>query len=182
MNDDIVPGFDDERDDSVRIRLQKIDDIQGCLVLSLTGYVDTYTCANFQARVGRAIEAGFTRLIFCLDGLNYLSSSGIGAFTYFLKVLRQRGGDLVLLDVQPKVYEIIQLLGFSQYFAIRESLDEAVSFFATQGREGAGMPFPRLFRCPICSRRLKAARAGRFRCPECTTILALAETGAVNLG
>ncbi len=39
-----------------------------------------------------------------------------------------------------------------------------------------------LFRCPICSRRLKAARAGRFRCPECTTILALAETGAVNLG
>jgi anti-sigma B factor antagonist len=119
MNNDIVPGFDDER-------------------------------------VARAIEAGFTRLIFCLDGLNHLSSSGIGAFTHLLKVVTTRSGDLVLLDIQPKVYEVFHLLGFSRYFTIRERLDEALSFLA--------------------------AGAGRFCCPACTTILALAETGAVNLG
>jgi len=182
MNDEIVPGFDGERDDSVRIRLQKIEDVPGCLVLYLTGYVDTYNCGSFQMRVARAVEAGFTRLIFCLDGLNYLSSSGIGAFVSLLKVVKRQGGDIVLLDVQPRVYEVFRLLGFSQYFAIRESLDEAVSYLAARGGEGAGVPFPRMLRCPICSRRLKASRAGRFRCPECTTILALAETGAVSLG
>jgi len=27
MNNDIVPGFDDEKDDSLKIRLQKIDEV-----------------------------------------------------------------------------------------------------------------------------------------------------------
>jgi hypothetical protein len=41
-NDDIVPGFDLEKDDSLNIRLQKIDEINGCVVLYLEGYIDTY--------------------------------------------------------------------------------------------------------------------------------------------
>ena len=69
-NNDIVPGFDDERDDSLKIRLQKIEDTQGCLVLYLTGYIDTYNSNYFQKRVVKAIESGFIRLIFHCNGLN----------------------------------------------------------------------------------------------------------------
>ena len=181
-NNEIVPGFDDEKDDSLKIRLQKIEDTAGCLVLYLTGYIDTYNSNYFQKRVAKAIEANFIKLIFHCAGLNYVSSTGIGSFTAFLKAVKPRGGDLVLLEIQPKVYEVFQLLGFSQFFNIRQSLDEAVSFFATRSGEGTGNVFPKTFTCPICSRRLKAPRAGRFRCSECKTILALAETGAVALG
>jgi anti-sigma B factor antagonist len=182
MNNDIIQGFDDEKDDSIKIRLQKIEDTQGCLVLYLTGYIDTYNSNHFQKCVTKAIEAGFIKLVFNFSGLNYLSSTGIGSFTQFLKTVRPRGGDLVLLEIQPKVYEVFQLLGFSQFFNIKENLDEAVSFFAAKGEEGKGTVFPKIFKCPICSRRLRAPKAGRFRCSECKTILALAETGAVALG
>ena len=78
---DIVPGFDDEKDDSIKIRLQKID--QNGLALFLTGYIDTYNSNFFQKRVGKAIDAGFSRLIFNCGGLNYVSSTGIGSFTAF---------------------------------------------------------------------------------------------------
>jgi anti-sigma B factor antagonist len=78
--------------------------------------------------------------------------------------------------------QLPQQLGFSQFFNIKETLDEAVSFFAARGEGEKGTVFPRIFKCPICSRRLKAPKAGRFRCSECKTILALAETGAVALG
>jgi len=182
MNNDIIQGFDDEKEDSIKIRLQTIGNIPGCLVLCLTGYVDTYNSSSFQKRVTRAIEAGFVRLVFHFDGLNYLSSTGIGSFTQFLKDVKPRGGDMVLFGIQPKVYEVFQLLGFSQFFNIRQSLDEAISFFATRSGEGTGTVFPKIFTCPICSRRLKAPRAGRFRCSECKTILALDGTGAVALG
>jgi anti-sigma B factor antagonist len=184
MNNDIIQGFDDEKEDSIKIRLQKIEDTQvkGCLVLYLTGYIDTYNSNSFQKRVNRAIDAGFIRLIFHFSGLNYLSSTGIGSFTAFLKTVKPRGGDLVLLEIQPKVYEVFQLLGFSQFFNIKENLDEAVSFFAAKGEEGKGTVFPRIFKCPICNRRLRAHKAGRFRCSECKTILTLADTGAVTLG
>jgi tRNA(Ile2) C34 agmatinyltransferase TiaS len=42
--------------------------------------------------------------------------------------------------------------------------------------------FPRVFPCPICEVKLRAGRAGRYRCSHCRTILALADTGAVDLG
>jgi anti-anti-sigma factor len=181
-NNDIVPGFDDEKDDSLKIRLQKVDSVDNCLTLFLTGYIDTYNSNFFQKRVGKAIEAGFIRLIFNCGGLNYVSSTGIGSFTAFLKAVRPRGGDIVLLEIQPKVYEVFQLLGFSQFFNIKDNLDEATGFFR-QGDQGAtASVFPKIFSCPICNKKLRAARPGRFRCSECKTILAIDNSGQVFLG
>jgi len=181
-NNDVVPGFDEEKDESLRIKLQKVTGVDGCLVLYLNGYIDTYNSNFFQKRINRAVEAGFIRLVFHCGGLNYVSSTGIGSFTAFLKAVKPRGGDLVLLEIQPKVYEVFQLLGFSQFFNIRDTLDDAVELF----RKSAGAPtsdvFPKTFRCPVCSTKLRANRAGRFRCSNCKTILAIDQTGQVFLG
>jgi anti-anti-sigma factor len=180
-NNDVVPGFDDEKDESLKIKLQKVDGVDGCLVLYLNGYIDTYNSNYFQKRVAKAIESGFIKLIFQCNGLNYVSSTGIGSFTAFLKSAKPRGGDLVLLEIQPKVYEVFQLLGFSQFFNIRENLDESVNFFRTGAAESVSL-FPKVFACPICSKKLKALKPGRFRCSECKTILAIDNGGQVFLG
>lgn len=181
-NNDIVPGFDEEKDESLKIRLQKIDGTEGCLVLYLTGYIDTYNSNFFQKRVNRAIEAGFTKLIFHCSGLNYVSSTGIGSFTAFLKAVKPRSGDLVLLEIQPKVYEVFQLLGFAQFFNIKDNLDEAVEFFSKGSASSDTDIFPKIFKCPICSTRLRASKPGRFRCSNCKTILAIDNSGQIFLG
>jgi anti-sigma B factor antagonist len=181
-NNEIVPGFDDEKDESLKIKLQKMGEVEGCLVLYLTGYIDTYNSNYFQKRVAKAIETGFTRLIFQCGGLNYVSSTGIGSFTAFLKSVKPRGGDLVLLEIQPKVYEVFQLLGFSQFFNIKDNLDESVDFFRAGTPAEKASIFPKIFSCPICSKKLKAVKAGRFRCSECKTILAIDNAGQVFLG
>jgi anti-anti-sigma factor len=180
-NNEIVPGFDDEKDESLKIQLQKVDGVEGCLILYLNGYIDTYNSNYFQKRVAKAIEKGFIKLIFQCNGLNYVSSTGIGSFTAFLKSVKPRGGDLVLLEIQPKVYEVFQLLGFSQFFNIRENLDESVNYFRAGVVESVSL-FPKVFSCPICSKKLKALKPGRFRCSECKTILAIDNGGQVFLG
>lgn len=181
-NNDIVPGFDDDKDESLKIKLQKVTEVEGCLVLYLTGYIDTYNSNYFQKRVAKAIETGFVRLIFQCGGLNYVSSTGIGSFTAFLKAVKPRSGDLVLLEIQPKVYEVFQLLGFSQFFNIKDNLEESVDFFRAGTPAEKATVFPKIFSCPICSKKLKAVRAGRFRCSECKTILAIDNAGQVFLG
>ncbi len=181
-NNDIVPGFDDDKDESLKIKLQKVNEVEGCLVLYLTGYIDTYNSNYFQKRVAKAIESGFVRLIFQCGGLNYVSSTGIGSFTAFLKAVKPRSGDLVLLEIQPKVYEVFQLLGFSQFFNIKDNLEESVDFFRAGTPAEKATVFPKIFSCPICSKKLKAVRAGRFRCSECKTILAIDNAGQVFLG
>jgi anti-sigma B factor antagonist len=181
-NNDIVPGFDDEKDDSLKIKLTRIDEAPRCLMLALTGYIDTYNSNFFQKRIQKAIEAGFVRLIFQCGSLNYVSSTGIGSFTTFLKAVKPQGGDLVMMDIQPKVYEVFQLLGFSQFFNIMETLDDSINFFHATPVKDKPSIFPKVVSCPICYKKLKAVKAGRFRCSECKSILAIDESGQVLLG
>jgi len=182
-NNEIVQGFDDEKDDSCKIRLQKFDDSPGVIAIYLTGYLDTYNSNYFQKRIGKVVDAGFDKIIFHMAGLSYVSSTGIGSFTAFLKMVKPKGGDMVMVEIQPKVYEVFQLLGFSQFFNMAESLENAFDFFTKKAVAAkAETLFPVIIKCPICTKRLRASKAGRFRCPECQTILAVSQEAKVNLG
>ena len=188
-NDAIVPGFDEEADDRLEIRIEKVEGVDSCLAFYLAGHVDTYNANSFLKRVRKAIESGYIRLILNCGGLSVVSSDIFGCFAAFLKAVKPRGGDLVLLQVQPKVYEVFQLLGLSRFYNIRETLEQAVAFF--QGASGAagGPPeaekpedattFPKVFTCPVCDTKLKAGNPGRFRCSSCKTVLIVDQNGKV---
>jgi len=144
MNNDIVPGFDDEKTEGLRIRLQRIEDVPACLLLYLTGYIDTYSSNYFQKCVAKAIDAGNVRLIFDIANTGTISSVEIGCYTAFLKAIKPKGGDLVLLRMKPKTYEVYQLLGFSNFFNIKENLDEAISFFTASRKQDKRDIFPNI--------------------------------------
>ena len=129
-NNDIVPGFDDEkRRQSQRFVFKKSIPWKIASPSSLPAISIRITPIFSRNALESAIDAGFIRLIFNCGGLNYVSSTGIGSFTAFLKAVKPRGGDIVLLEIQPKVYEVFQLLGFSQFFNIKDNLEEATAFF-----------------------------------------------------
>lgn len=180
-NNNLVPGFNDEKDDSLKIILEKVEGIDNCVSVYLNGYIDTYNSSFFQKQIAKIVDAGFVNLIFNCAALNYVSSTGIGSFTAFLKMVKPKGGDIVLFEIQPKVYEVFQLLGFSQFFNIKDSMQDAIAFFK-QGAPVVGSVFPKVFSCPVCSKKLKATRSGRFRCSECKSILAIDTQGQVFLG
>ena len=182
-NNNIIAGFDDEKDESLTIKLQKIDSLNTCIVIFLNGYIDTYNSSFFQKRIAKIIESGYVQLVFNCASLNYVSSTGIGSFTAFLKTVKPKGGDIVLLDIQPKVYEVFQLLGFAQFFNVKDSIEDAEAFFkAGASDEVKPDMFPQVFACPICSKKLKATKPGRFRCSECKTILAIDANARVFVG
>jgi len=182
-NNDIVPGFYDEKDESLKLRIEKANQLPRCIVLSISGYIDTYNSNFFLERVQKVIDNGFTKLIFLCSGLNYVSSTGIGSFTTFLKTVKPQGGDIILVDIQPKVFEVLQLLGFSQFFNITDSVDDAIQFFSIDHRTDENESvFPKVISCPICYKKLKAMKPGRFRCSECKSVLSIDDSGQVLLG
>ncbi len=180
-NNALIPGFDTEKDDSLTINLRKAENVKNGLFIYLSGYIDTYNSGYFQKKITQVIEAGFINLIFNCSSLNYVSSTGIGSFTVFLKMVKPKGGDIVLLEIQPKVYEVFQLLGFSQFFNIKSTADEAIAFFS-EGTIETSSIFPLVISCPVCSKKLRAMRSGRFRCSGCKSILAINDSGEVTLG
>jgi len=179
-NNDIVGGFDDGQDEGVAIRLERVGGVERCLVLYLDGHIDTYNSTSFQKRVGRVIDAGFVRLVFHCGELQSLPSTGVGSFAVFLKAVRLRGGDMVLLETRSEVFEVFRLLGFERTFTFRETLEGSVDFFR-RGLEG-GETFPRTFLCPVCAQKLTAMNPGRFRCGGCEAVLSVDAAGRILAG
>ena len=102
-NNSIVTGLDNEKDDSLKISLHKIPNVaNGCAVV-LEGYIDTYNSSFFQKQLTKLISAGYFNLMFNCEALSYVSSTGLGSFTILLKMVKMKGGDIVLASVQEKV-------------------------------------------------------------------------------
>ena len=179
MNNNIVKGFDDEKEDSIKIRLEKVERVPDCLVFHLSGYIDSFNHPHLLRKVTMAVDAGFTRLIFDMRSVHYVSSAGYGSLISTLRMARTRAGDLVLQELQPRVYDVLVLLGFANFFPRTENLEESIALLT---KAPPAVLFPKVFACPICEVKLRARKAGRFRCSQCRTVLALAETGAVALG
>lgn len=180
-DNDLVRGFDNDKDDNIRISLESAELVPNGVRLNLRGYIDTYNSDFFQRKVQSVIDTGFSNLIFDCSSLDYVSSTGVGALVAFLKTVKPKGGEIVLFGVKPNVREVLQLLGFSQFFNVRETGDDAVSFF-TKGVSVSADVFPKIISCPVCAKRLKAIKAGRFRCSECKSILNVDQNGFVALG
>jgi anti-sigma B factor antagonist len=168
-----------DRDEKVRIELE--DGEGGILVVRLTGYLDTYNSVDFQKSMMEIVESGRVRLILDCRELSYVSSTGIGALTMIVKAVKPEGGDTVFLNVQPKVMEVFRLLGFAAAFTMKDSLADAVAHLRGGGRGGSEMESPITFSCPVCFKKLKAVKSGRFRCSLCRSVLQVGSAGEVSL-
>lgn len=181
-NNSIVAGFDNEKDDSLKISLHKIPGIgNGCAVV-LEGYIDTYNSSFFQKQLTKLIGAGYYILMFNCEALSYVSSTGLGSFTILLKMVKMKGGDIVLAAVQEKVSEVFQILGFSQFFNLKNTVEEAIEYLQKGAGSNASQVFPRMMNCPSCSKTVQASRPGRFRCTNCKAIISIGEDGSISLG
>jgi anti-anti-sigma factor len=125
-NDEIVPGFDDEETEGLEITLEAPSGDGVRLVVLLSGEIGPYNAYSFKNRVMRAIDSGFVELILDMREVGYIASPGIGALTAFLRATRPRGGDIVLVGMSARVYEAIELLGFSQFLKSASTVEEAI--------------------------------------------------------
>ncbi len=114
---------------TLEVATRALNNVEGALILALSGYLDAHTVADFDRNTDEVIASGTSRLVLDLQGLNYISSAGIGALMSLSQRLKKSGGDLVLLQPTDKVYKILDLLGFTKIFHLSASEDEARTLF-----------------------------------------------------
>jgi anti-sigma B factor antagonist len=105
--------------------------LEGALsVLSLEGYLDAHTAPEFERAIQGEIDAGRVRLI--VDGaqLKYISSAGLGVFMSFVEEIREKGGDIKICGLIPKVQQIFDILGFRAIYDMVDTRAAAVQRFA----------------------------------------------------
>jgi anti-anti-sigma factor len=122
-----ISGFEDELDDCLAVDVKKIAELENVCSIKLTGYIDTYNSAFFQKKTDMLIEAGYKNFILDCSDLNYISSTGIGSLASFLRNTQSKSGHLVLVSLQPNVHEVFMILGFTQFFTVKDTEEEAIS-------------------------------------------------------
>jgi anti-sigma B factor antagonist len=115
--------------DSLTITISADSGDSSISICQLAGAIDTFNSDDFQKQVLAQIKAGMSKVVFDCHGLTYLSSTGIGSFTEFLKALHPKGGSIVFVNTQKKVTEVFELLGFIKFFKFAADIAEARSMF-----------------------------------------------------
>jgi anti-sigma B factor antagonist len=99
-------------------------------VLSLDGYLDAHTAPEFERAIQSEIDGGRVRLVVDGQQLRYISSAGLGVFMSFIEELREKGGDIKICCLVPKVQQIFEILGFQAIYDLVDSREAALQRFA----------------------------------------------------
>ncbi len=102
-------------------------------VIAVAGSVDGATAPALVASFREEVSGGFIRIVGDFSGVEYTSSAGLRALLETVKETRQRGGDLRLAAVQPDVWRVLDLAGFTGILKVFADIDEAVASFPAQG-------------------------------------------------
>ncbi|GHU25383.1 anti-sigma factor antagonist [Spirochaetia bacterium] len=180
-NDALVPEFDDNYDENLHIELRVIREVEHGLYISLSGYIDTDNSELLQKRLTKIVKAGYVRLIVQCAQLQSVSSTGVSAFAQLLKSIKTRKGQLVFVNVQQKVRQVFQLLGFSTTFQFEDSFDRAIHVINAGTDRQEPALFPVIIICPRCVQKVRIHKPGDFRCSWCKAALTLEPTGRVRL-
>ena len=98
-------------------------------VVNVKGQLDAHTFLTLQKELENTLRANDPRLVLDCDGLDYISSAGLGVLQKMVREFRGRGGDIRLARVSDKIGNVIKLLGFSKVIRVFGGLDEAVSSY-----------------------------------------------------
>jgi anti-sigma B factor antagonist len=105
----------------------KNDDIA---IITARGYIDTITKEEIEEVLLNQLTLGKHKIIIDLKKISYINSSGWGVFLREIKEIREKKGDLVLLNMTADVYDVFETMELSKIIKHFVSLKKAVEYFS----------------------------------------------------
>ena len=164
-----------------------VEEIKGkVLYATLNGELDTFNSLEFGKIIKKSVSTnGLKNLVFNCEKLNFMASTGVGTMAFLLKDIKNHNkkGRVVMLNVNPRIYDVLSLLGFTSFFSFASSLEEALPQLETESsKELPIKKFPIVLKCPVCNKGLRAKKSGKFRCPSCKNIVIVDNNAKIRLG
>lgn len=96
-------------------------------VISIDGNVDSSTANELEKYLNMTLEDGAKNLVIDAGKMDYISSAGLRVFLVINQLVTRGGGRFLLAGLNPFVYEIFDLAGFTQVFNIYKTFQEALA-------------------------------------------------------
>jgi len=96
----------------------------------LEGDLDASSAILLDECIRQALEQQPDWLWIDCDRLVYISSAGIGVFVSYLEGMEQQNTRLALINVNPLIHNVFNMLGLSDLVPVATSKEEAVGFYS----------------------------------------------------
>ena len=95
--------------------------------IDLAGRLDSNNSGTLEDILQEALVGQeHYRLIVNMDGVDYISSSGLKALVTAWRLARDQGGDVILTSLRSRIQEIFNMIGFDMMFNIYDSPSDAI--------------------------------------------------------
>jgi anti-anti-sigma factor len=100
--------------------------INGNQKVALGGRLDTHSFDELDRRLAPVLASGIQSLVLDLAGLEYISSAGVRSIFKARKALATRNGKVLVLNPQPqikKVFDVVKAVPLNEIFTSVEEAD-----------------------------------------------------------
>ena len=94
------------------------------VVVKTHGSINSTTTPELDAEIEELIAKGNYTIVVDLSDTDFISSSGIGVLLSAVNVLRDKNGDLLLMNAPKLIDDILEIMNIRNYFRSISSLDE----------------------------------------------------------
>jgi anti-anti-sigma factor len=102
------------------------------VIISPYGRLDSNTSTLLEKTLTAQLERGQRWLYLDMGDVEYIASSGLKVLVSAWRRAHERGGDVTLSNLRPRLMEIFEMVGFDMLFGIFPDIDSAL---ATQSKK-----------------------------------------------
>jgi anti-sigma B factor antagonist len=101
-----------------------------CDLVKASGRIDSYTAPKLEDAFAAILAERRYKIVFDMQGIDYMSSAGMRVLMNAQKACkRYKRGEVVLCHVAERIYEALELAGFTPLFKFFDNDTVAVGYF-----------------------------------------------------
>lgn len=98
-------------------------------VIKVIGELDALVAPKLKERITKLVEMDTIKFIIDFEELVHINSLAMGILRGKLRVVKDIGGDIKLINLNENIKTIFEMIGLDEIFEIYETEDEAVESF-----------------------------------------------------
>ena len=109
----------------------RTEEMKRCVLVTLSGRIDSSQAPDLETELVDLVQSGKKNLTINMKAVDFISSGGLRALvTARIKARRMTPmGNVVLSELQPRIFGTLELVGFHHLFTIYDTDLEAVGSF-----------------------------------------------------
>jgi anti-anti-sigma factor len=107
----------------------------GVFIVTPTGSIDSTTYTILDGKLAPVLAGSPTTVVFNMEGVEYISSAGVGVVFKTRKALAKKGGKLLMVHLPPKIKKVFDILNALPAEGVFGSIEELDAYLAAIQRK-----------------------------------------------